>query len=408
MIEALDTDPTRGLTAAEVARRQEADGPNEIVSAPPTPWWRRLGRQFTDPLVLLLLVAIGISLIAWWSDGAHETPLEAIVIAAIVVLNAGIGFWQETKAIKAVATLQRLTATRSSVVREGVLRPIDTIEMVVGDLVMLAEGDAVGADCRLTTSLSLRIAEAPLTGESTPVAKSTVMVDDDSPLAERTNMVHSGTAVAAGRGVAIVTAIGMSTEVGGIAALLDRAAPDRTPLQRELDWVSKLLGLTVVGLATVVVGAILLTSEIETASDMVDALLVGVSLAVAAVPEGLPAILSVVLALGVQRMADMMLTGRVIDARSGLDLGISQYLVDDGEGLATAMALAERIAQNSPVTNYAVLQTLPRIAEMGPQEGLFVESLIAAISQGSDEAKSLLEEFLTGRAAKVVASEGAR
>jgi enoyl-CoA hydratase/carnithine racemase len=112
--------------------------------------------------------------------------------------------------------------------------------------------------------------------------------------------------------------------------------------------------------------------------------------------------------IGVQRMADMMLTGRVIDARSGLDLGISQYLVDAGEGLVTAIQLAERIAENSPVTNYAVLQALPRIAEMGPQEGLFVESLMAAISQGSDEAKSLLEEFLAGRAAKVVASEGAR
>jgi enoyl-CoA hydratase/carnithine racemase len=112
--------------------------------------------------------------------------------------------------------------------------------------------------------------------------------------------------------------------------------------------------------------------------------------------------------IGVHRMADMMLTGRVIDASTGLDLGISQYLVDAGEGLVTAIQLAERIAENSPVTNYAVLQALPRIAEMGPQEGLFVESLMAAISQGSDEAKSLLEEFLSGRAAKVVASEGAR
>ena len=112
--------------------------------------------------------------------------------------------------------------------------------------------------------------------------------------------------------------------------------------------------------------------------------------------------------IGVHRMADMMLTGRVIDAASGLDLGISQYLVNDGDGLTAAIRLAERIAENSPVTNYAVLQALPRIAEMGPQEGLFVESLVAAISQGSDEAKSLLGEFLAGRAAKVVASEGAR
>ena len=332
MIEALDTDPTRGLTAAEVARRQEADGPNEIVSAPPTPWWRRLGRQFTDPLVLLLLVAIGISLIAWWSDGAHETPLEAIVIAAIVVLNAGIGFWQETKAIKAVATLQRLTATRSSVVREGVLRPIDTIEMVVGDLVMLAEGDAVGADCRLTTSLSLRIAEAPLTGESTPVAKSTVMVDDDSPLAERTNMVFSGTAVVGGRGEAVVTATGMNSQIGRIATMLDQG-DDQTPLQRQIAWLGRWLGIAVVVLSAMIVAAVILTAETRSFDSTVDALLIGVSLAVAAVPEGLPAILSVVLALGVQRMASKR---AIVKRLSSVEtLGSASVICTDKTGTLT-------------------------------------------------------------------------
>ncbi len=302
VIEAVDTDPTSGLTSAEVARRQERDGPNEIATAPPTPWWRRLGRQFTDPLVVLLLAAIVISLIAWWSDGAHETPLEAIVIAAIVVLNAGIGFWQETKAIKAVAALQRMTATRSSVVRDGELARIPTIEMVVGDLVMLAEGDAVGADCRLTTSLSLRIAEAPLTGESTPVTKSTVMIADDSPLAERTNMVFSGTAVVGGRGEAVVVATGMNSQIGRIATMLDQG-DDQTPLQRQVAWLGRWLGVAVVVLSAVIVVAVILTAETRSFDTTVDALLIGVSLAVAAVPEGLPAILSVVLALGVQRMA---------------------------------------------------------------------------------------------------------
>jgi Ca2+-transporting ATPase len=302
VIEAVGTDPTSGLSSAEVAERRQRDGPNKIVAAPPTPWWRRLGRQFTDPLVILLLVAITISLIAWWSDGADETPLEAIVIAAIVVLNAGIGFWQESKAIKAVAALQRLTATRTTVVRNGTLDRIPTIDVVVGDFVMLAEGDAVGADCRLTTSQSLRIAEAPLTGESSAVTKSTVMVAEESPLAERTNMVFSGTAVVGGRGEAVVVATGMSSQIGRIATMLDQG-DDQTPLQRQIAWLGRWLGISVVVLSAVIVAAVIVSAETHSFDTTVDALLIGVALAVAAVPEGLPAILSVVLALGVQRMA---------------------------------------------------------------------------------------------------------
>jgi Ca2+-transporting ATPase len=302
IIDGVATDPTSGLTSAEAARRLEQAGPNEIAAAPPTVWWRRLAHQFTDPLVILLLVAIVISLIAWWSDGADETPLEAIVIAAIVVLNAGIGFWQESKAIKAVAALQRLSATRTSVVRDGVVDRIPTAELVVGDFVLFAEGDAIGADCRLTASSSLQVAEAPLTGESTPVAKSTLVIDADAPLAERTNMAFSGTAVVRGRGEGVVVATGMDSQIGRIATMLDQEdAP--TPLQQQIAWLGRWLGIVVVVMSALIVGAVLVTAEARNFDTTVNALLIGVSLAVAAVPEGLPAILSVVLALGVQRMA---------------------------------------------------------------------------------------------------------
>ncbi len=302
IIAGVAADPTSGLTSAEAARRLEQSGPNEIAAAPPTPWWRRLGHQFTDPLVILLLIAIVISLIAWWSDGAGETPLEAIVIGAIVLLNAGIGFWQESKAIKAVAALQRLSATRTSVVRDGIVDRIPTIELVVGDFVLFAEGDAIGADCRLTSSSSLQVAEAPLTGESTPVAKSTVVIDAEAPLAERTNMAFSGTAVVRGRGEGVVVATGMDSQIGRIATMLDQQdAP--TPLQQQIAWLGRWLGIAVVVLSALIVGAVLINAETHTFETTVDALLIGVSLAVAAVPEGLPAILSVVLALGVQRMA---------------------------------------------------------------------------------------------------------
>ncbi len=299
----LGTDAERGLANAEAQARLLRDGPNEIESAPPVQWWRRLARQFTDPLVILLLVAIIISLIAWWSDGAVDTPLEAIVIAAIVVLNAGIGFWQEAKAIEAVTALRRLSATQATVLRDGEIRRIAAIDLVVGDLLALAEGDAVGADCRLTDAASLHVAEASLTGESTPVAKQIAETEPDALLAERTNMAFSGTAVVRGRGEGVVVATGMRTEIGRIATMLDQQDDKVTPLQQQVAWLGRQLGIAVVVLSALVVAAVVITADVRSFDTIVDALLVGVSLAVAAVPEGLPAILSVVLALGVQRMA---------------------------------------------------------------------------------------------------------
>ncbi len=300
---AFETRLDTGLAAEEAAVRLERDGPNELAATPPVPWWVRLGRQFTDPLVLLLLVAIAISLVAWWSGGADETPLEAIVIAAIVVLNAGIGFWQEAKAIEAVAALRRLSATHATVLRGGQVVRVPTTDLVVGDIVELAEGDAVGADCRLTTSASLFVAEASLTGESTPVAKAVGVVDAETPLTDRTNMVFSGTAVVRGRGEGVVVATAMDTEIGRIATMIEDQDEGSTPLQQQVAWLGRVLGIVVVVLSAIVVGAVLITAEEHSFDRTVDALLVGVSLAVAAVPEGLPAILSVVLALGVQRMA---------------------------------------------------------------------------------------------------------
>ena len=301
---ATETDLERGLTNLEAARRLADHGPNEIAARRTLPWINRLGRQFTDPLVILLLAAIVISIVAWWSDGADGTPLEALVIAAIVVLNAGIGFWQELQAVAAVDALRKMSATHATVLRDGRTSDVATSELVVGDIIDLSEGDAVGADCRLVQSASLHIAEATLTGESTAVTKSAV---DDLPvevaLAERANMAFSGTAVVRGRGVGVVVATALDTQIGRIAELLDVDDDRDTPLQREIRWLGRQLGIAVVALSAVVVAAIIATADDRTFSAIVDALLVGVSMAVAAVPEGLPAILSVVLALGVQRMA---------------------------------------------------------------------------------------------------------
>ncbi len=299
----LGTDLDSGLHTDEAARRLVEFGPNALDQQPPRPAWRRLLDQFVDPLVALLLVAIVVSLLAWWFDGADETPIEALVIAAIVVANAVLGFWQERKAERAVDALRDLTASHVRVVRGSRVESVASTQLVRGDVVLFAEGDMVGADCRVTDSSSLQIAEAALTGESVPVTKSVERVAPECELADRTNMVYNGTAVVRGRGRGVVVATSMDTEIGRIATLLDSGSEDRTPLQQQISWLGRALGVTVVALAAIVVVAILVASPISGAADVIDALLVGVSLAVAAVPEGLPAILSVVLALGVQRMA---------------------------------------------------------------------------------------------------------
>ncbi|MDX2381547.1 MAG: HAD-IC family P-type ATPase [Acidimicrobiia bacterium] len=301
--DALGTDFERGLSATEASERLAEGGPNELEETPAESMWRRAVRQFRDPLVLLLLAAIVISTVAWVVDGTSEAPIEPIVIAAIVALNAVIGIWQEGKALAAVAALRRLASTHAVIVRDGVAVPRPTAELVIGDVITVAEGDAIGADCRLIEVASLEVAEAPITGESAPVGKTIGVLADDTELADRVNMVFSGTGVSRGRARAVVTATGSHSEIGRIASMLEGVGDDRTPLQRQIDWLGKMLAAVVVALAVIVMVAIALTSDISSVSDVVDVLLVGMSLAVAAVPEGLPAILSVVLALGVQRMA---------------------------------------------------------------------------------------------------------
>jgi P-type Ca2+ transporter type 2C len=300
---ALDVDPSSGLTHAEATDRLDRYGPNALEETPPEPTWRKVLAQFADPLVYLLLAAVAISLATWLLEGATGVPFEAIVIAVILVANAVLGYVQEARAEEAVAALQRMTAATATVLRDGVEQDVPAVEVVPGDVLVLAEGDAVGADGRLLEAASLSVAEAALTGESEPELKSTGLLPAAAALADRRNMVHRGTGVTRGRGRAIVTGTGMATEMGRIASLLERTQDEPTPLQREIARVGRVLGIGVVIIAVVVVGTILLTSDLREAADVVDVLLVGVSLAVAAVPEGLPAVMSVVLALGVQRMA---------------------------------------------------------------------------------------------------------
>jgi len=303
VVRLLGADVDQGLTAQEAARRLAADGPNELHAEPPVPTWRRALQQFNDPLIYLLLAAIFIALVAWWIEGRVGWPVDAIVIAVIVVLNAVLGHVQQAKAENAVAALARMTVATSAVRRDGQLQRVPSAQLVRGDLLVLGEGDAVGADARLLQATSLRLQEASLTGESEAVLKDATALAQPAALGDRLNMVFKGTAVAQGSARAVVTAIGMQTELGRVATMLEATVQAPTPLQTEVARVGRSLGAAVVVITVVVVATILWMSDVRSAADVIPVLLFGVALAVAAVPEGLPAILSVVLALGVQRMA---------------------------------------------------------------------------------------------------------
>ncbi|HYC35576.1 MAG TPA: cation-translocating P-type ATPase [Usitatibacter sp.] len=336
----LGTDLAQGLASEEAARRLARDGPNELHSKPPPPAWRRFAAQFRDPLIYLLLGAIAISLAAWAVEGAHGWPVDALVIALIVVANAILAHVQESRAESAVAALAKTSAAASVVLRDGREQRIASSGLVRGDLLVLAEGDAVGADGRVVRASALRVQEASLTGESEPVLKEARALPAPVALGDRFNMVFNGTAVVQGRGLALVTATGMATEVGSIARLLESAQEERTPLQREVARIGRTLGLAVVAIAVLVVATVLALSHERGLSTVIAVLLLGVSLAVAAVPEGLPAILSLVLALGVQRMARH---NAIVKRLSSVEtLGSASVICSDKTGTLTRSEMTIR------------------------------------------------------------------
>jgi Ca2+-transporting ATPase len=337
----LEVSTTVGLSAAEAAARLARDGPNELRAKPPVPVWRRILAQFQDPLVYLLLAAIVISLVAWLAEGAHGAPVDVIVIAIIVIANAALGFVQESSAENAVAALAVMTAANSTVLRDGVLATVPSSGLVRGDILVLSEGDSVGADARLLTATGLKVQEASLTGESEATVKDPTTLGAQASIGDRSNMVFKGTAVVSGVGRAVVTGTGMRTEMGAIADMLDRTESVDSPLQKEIASVSKALGLIVIGIAAVVMVALAVVNGVDSVADLVGILLMGVSLAVAAVPEGLPAILSLVLAIGVRALARRNAVMR--NLHSVETLGSASAICSDKTGTLTRNEMTLRI-----------------------------------------------------------------
>lgn len=348
--DALATDTNNGLSSDVAKQRLERVGPNALDEAERVPTWRKLLAQLQDPLIYLLIFAVVVSFAAWILEGAHEVPFDVIVIVVIIVANAVLGYVQEARAEDAVAALAKMAAVSATVIRDGRQRQIDVESLVPGDLLVLSEGDSVSADGRLVETASLMIAEASLTGESEAVLKAVDPVGVDASVGDRVDMVFSGTDVTRGRGVVIVTATGMDTEIGHVARLLSNAEPESTPLQREIGRVGKMLGIAVIVIAVVVIAAIMMTSDITSTTEAVDVLLVGVSLAVAAVPEGLPAILSVVLAIGVQRMAKRR---AIVKRLSSVEtLGSASVICSDKTGTLTRneMTIERVVTMSGEVT----------------------------------------------------------
>jgi Ca2+-transporting ATPase len=291
MVKAFETDAERGLCASEAQARLASSGPNELVEAPRRGPLAMLAAQFADFMIVVLIAAAVVS-------GAVGEVADAIAILVIVLLNAVIGFVQEYRAEQAVAALRKIAALSARVVRDGEVADIAARELVPGDLVVLEAGNIVPADIRLVDTARLRVEEAALTGESQPVEKGTEALDaPDLPLGDRHNMAFKGTVATYGRGRGVVVATGMRTELGRIATLLSAGEESRTPLQRRLSAFGRRLAL-----AVLLVCALIFAAGLARGEAPVLMFLTAVSLAVAAIPEALPAVITVALALGARRM----------------------------------------------------------------------------------------------------------
>jgi Ca2+-transporting ATPase len=347
---ALGSDAQRGLSADEAHERLLRYGANALASEPPVPGWRRFLAQFQDILVVLLLVATAISAALWIYERDSALPYEAIAISGVVLLNAVMGYFQASRAESAVAALRQMSAARARVVRDGEPLAIPAADLVSGDIILVEEGDTVPADARVIQSTALQTAEAALTGESLPVAKDDEVIGGEASLGDRTNMLYSGTSVTFGRGRAVVVATGMQTEMGRIAGMLARVPSEITPLQKELDRVGKTLGLAVVIIAVAMIVTIVVVEHVRGLSALLDVLILGVALAVAAVPEGLPAIVTVVLSIGVQRMARRNAIVRHLSAVE--TLGSASVIASDKTGTLTKneMTVREVVTASGGVT----------------------------------------------------------
>ena len=325
----LKTDEKSGLSSQEAAARLARDGENRLREGKKKTNLQRFAEQFKDVMILILLAAAVISFIVACSTGEPSEFFEPLLIVAIVIANAVMGVMQESKAEKALEALKNLSAPHARVLRDGKEAIVDASKLVVGDIILLEAGDFVPADARLLTSSSLKSEESALTGESVPSEKDAeAVVAADAPLGDRHNMVYSGCSITYGRATAVVTATAMNTEMGKIAGLLDASEDGQTPLQQKLANMGKYLGIVALAACAVIFVLGLLDGI-----PVMEIFMTAVSLAVSAIPEGLPAIVTIVLAIGVQRMVKKNAIIRRLPAVE--TLGSASVICSDKTGTLT-------------------------------------------------------------------------
>lgn len=334
-----------GLTSAEAQTRLEKNGKNKLAEAKKPSVIKKFFAELADPMIIILLIAAAVSGVT--AALQNESFTDVFIILAVVLINAVLGVVQESKAEKAIEALQKITAATSKVLRDGRPVTVKSEDLVVGDVVLLEAGDAVPADCRLIEEASLKAEESALTGESVPVTKCAEKLcadgEKDVPLGDRKNMVYMGSSVSYGRGVAVVTAVGMDTEMGKIAGALAAAKDEDTPLQKKLNQLSKILSVLVLGVCVVVFAVdILRIVPNVTFNALLKTFMVAVSLAVAAVPEGLAAVVTIVLSMGVTKMSKRNAVIRKLTAVE--TLGCTQIICSDKTGTLTQnkMTVVER------------------------------------------------------------------
>ena len=329
-----------GLTAEESEARLQSQGKNKLAEGKKEPMILRFLKQFIEPMTLILIVAAIIS--AVMSGLNKEFPTDVIIIMSVVVINAVLGVLQESKAEKAIDALQKIAAATSKVIRNGRIVVVKSEDLVVGDVIVLEAGDAVPADARIIECASMKVEEAALTGESVPVIKTVEAITSngaDVPLGDRKNMVFMGSTVVYGRGKAVIVGTGMNTEMGKIANALQTAKEGKTPLQQKLSQLSKVLTYMVIGICVVIFAISLIRAAVDktlmddTANTILNTFMIAVSLAVAAIPEGLATVVTIVLSIGVTNMSKRNAIIRKLTAVE--TLGCTQIICSDKTGTLT-------------------------------------------------------------------------
>ncbi len=325
-----------GLAAAEAAARLEKDGPNKLIEAKKRSAVLRFFDQMKDPMIIILLVAAALSLVTSLYQG--ESPADVFIILFVVVLNSILGVVQESKAEEAIEALKQMTAAKSKVLRDGEITTVPSDELVVGDVIILEAGDSIPADGRLIEAASMKVEEAALTGESVPVDKQSEEIHiaegaKDVTLGDRKNMIYMGSTVVYGRGKAVVTGTGMSTEMGKIADALAQAEEEMTPLQIKLAQLSRILTKVVLGICVFIFALGVIKAGEFNMNVMIDTFMLAISLAVAAIPEGLVAVVTIVLSIGVTKMSHRNAVIRKLTAVE--TLGCAQIICSDKTGTLT-------------------------------------------------------------------------